>query len=315
MNLDFSNTNILVIGDIMLDKYFFGEVKRISPEAPVPVVNVTKEMSTLGGASNVANNIVSLGGNVCLCGAIGEDFHGSQLQKIADEKNIITNFIKTSHPTITKSRIIGERQQIVRLDFEEKIVINQEIENKYFIELKTLINKADLVVISDYAKGLITPSLCSMIISYCKENSKKVVIDPKGKDWNKYKGAWIITPNVKELGEISDEEIHNTDFDINNSAKTILSKYELEQLLVTRSEKGMSLCSRNEAIHIPTHSQEVFDVSGAGDTVVATLSLAIAKGFDIKEAIHVANVASGVVIKKMGTASLNVNELEEALKK
>lgn len=314
MNLDFSNTNILVIGDIMLDKYFFGQVKRISPEAPVPVVNVTKEESTLGGASNVANNIVSLGGNVCLCGAIGEDLHGRELIKIAEEKNIITNLIKTAHPTITKSRIIGERQQIVRLDFEEKLSIASNTEKEYLKDMIPLIDKADLVVISDYAKGFITPTLCSNIISHCKETNKKVVIDPKGKDWNKYKGAWIITPNVKELSEISEEEVDNSDFDITKSAKTVLHRYELEQLLVTRSEKGMSLCSHKEATHIPTHSEEVFDVSGAGDTVVATLSLAIALGIDVKKAIHIANVASGVVIKKMGTASLTINELQEALK-
>jgi len=314
MNLDFSNTNILVIGDIMLDKYFFGKVKRISPEAPVPVVNVTKETSTLGGASNVANNIVSLGGNVCLCGAIGEDIHGQELKNIADEKNIITNFIKTAHPTITKSRIIGERQQIVRLDFEEKLSIDEDTENKYFLDLKRMIDKSDLVIISDYAKGFITPTLCKKIIAHCKTSDKKVIIDPKGKDWNKYKGAWIITPNVKEVSEVSEEEVNNTDFDITKAAKTIIHRYELDQLLVTRSEKGMSLCSSKESTHIPTHSEEVFDVSGAGDTVVAALSLAIAQNIDIKDAIHIANVASGVVIKKMGTASLNINELKEALK-
>jgi D-beta-D-heptose 7-phosphate kinase/D-beta-D-heptose 1-phosphate adenosyltransferase len=314
MNLDFSNTNILVIGDVMLDKYFFGKVKRISPEAPVPVVNVTKEVSTLGGASNVANNIVSLGGNVCLCGAIGEDTHGKELQKIAEEKNIITNFIRTIYPTITKSRIIGERQQIVRLDFEDKISLDNKTEEEYFSNLIPLIDKADLVVVSDYAKGFISNNLCTKIITYCCDIDKKVIIDPKGKDWNKYKGAWIITPNVNELADISEEEISNTDFDINKSAKTILHKYNLEQLLVTRSEKGMSLCSTENSIHIPTHSEEVFDVSGAGDTVVATLSLAIAQGINIKEAIHIANVASGVVIKKMGTASLSIGELKEALK-
>lgn len=314
MNLDFSNTNILVIGDVMLDKYYFGTVKRISPEAPVPVVNVTKEISTLGGASNVANNIVSLGGNVCLCGAIGADIHGQELIKLADDKNIITNFITTENPTTTKSRIIGERQQIVRLDFETMSNIDSVTEDNYIKELKHLIDKSDLVVISDYAKGFVTPSLCKEIIDYCNTNNKKTIIDPKGKDWNKYKGAWIITPNVKEISEVSDEDVNNNDFEISKAAKTIIHKYNLEQLLVTRSEKGMSLCSVNESTHIPTHSEEVFDVSGAGDTVVAALSLAISIGIDIKEAIHIANVASGVVIKKMGTASLSVNELRNALK-
>lgn len=314
MQLSFENTNILVIGDIMLDKYYFGSVKRISPEAPVPVVNVNREEMTLGGASNVANNIITMGGNVCLCGSIGEDFHGKELKRLADDKNIITNLIKTEHPTITKTRIIGERQQIVRLDFEEKLKIEEEVIDNYFNSLSELIDKSDLVIISDYAKGFVSPYLCNKVLSYCNANDKKVIVDPKGRDWNKYKGAWLITPNVKELGDINGEEIDNTDFDIVRAAKHVQYKYNIEQLLITRSEKGMSLCSDSKAIHIPTHSEEVFDVSGAGDTVVAALSLAIAAGHNIEEAIHISNVAAGVVIKKMGTASLTVNELNEALK-
>ncbi len=314
MKLSFKDTNILVIGDIMLDKYYYGSVKRISPEAPVPVVNVKKEEMTLGGASNVANNIITLGGNVCLCGSIGEDFHGKELKRLADNKNIITNFITTDQPTITKTRIIGERQQIVRLDFEEKIRIEEEIIDNYFNDLTSLIDKSDIVVISDYAKGFISPYFCKKIISYCNSKEIKVIVDPKGRDWKKYMGAWLITPNVKELGDISGEELDNTDFDITKAAKHIQFKYNIEQLLITRSDKGMSLCSNNGAIHIPTHSEEVFDVSGAGDTVVAALALSVAAGLKLEEAIHISNVAAGVVIKKMGTASLTVNELNEALR-
>jgi len=278
MQLSFKDTNILVIGDIMLDKYYYGSVKRISPEAPVPVVNVKKEEMTLGGASNVANNIITLGGNVCLCGSIGEDFHGKELKRLADRKNIITNFIKTEHPTITKTRIIGERQQIVRLDFEEKLKIEEEIIDNYFNDLTSLIDKSDIVIISDYAKGFISPYFCRKILSYCTTKEIKVIVDPKGRDWEKYMGAWLITPNVKELGDINGEEVENTDFDITRAAKHIQFKYNIEQLLITRSDKGMSLCSIDSAIHIPTHSEEVFDVSGAGDTVVAALALAIASG-------------------------------------
>ena len=314
MKLSFKDTNILVIGDIMLDKYYYGSVKRISPEAPVPVVNVKKEEMTLGGASNVANNIITLGGNVCLCGSIGEDFHGKELKRLADNKNIITNFITTDQPTITKTRIIGERQQIVRLDFEEKIKIEEEIIDNYFNDLTSLIDKSDIVVISDYAKGFISPYFCKKIISYCNSKEIKVIVDPKGRDWEKYMGAWLITPNVKELGDINGEELDNTDFDITKAAKHIQFKYNIEQLLITRSDKGMSLCSNNGAIHIPTHSEEVFDVSGAGDTVVAALALSVAAGHKLEEAIHISNVAAGVVIKKMGTASLTVNELNEALR-
>lgn len=313
MQLSFENTNILVIGDIMLDKYYYGSVKRISPEAPVPVVNVNKEEMTLGGASNVANNIITLGGNVCLCGAIGEDFHGKELKRLADDKNIITNLIKTDHPTITKTRIIGERQQIVRLDFEEKLKIEEEIIDNYFNDIAKLIDRSDIVIISDYAKGFMSPYFSRKIISYCNSKEIKVIVDPKGRDWEKYNGAWLITPNVKELGDINGEEIENTDFDITKAAKHIQYKYNIEQLLITRSEKGMSLCSVDKSIHIPTHSEEVFDVSGAGDTVVAALALSIAAGNTLEDAIHISNVAAGVVIKKMGTASLTVNELNEAL--
>lgn len=313
MQLSFKDTNILVIGDIMLDKYYYGSVKRISPEAPVPVVNVNKEEMTLGGASNVANNIITLGGNVCLCGSIGEDFHGKELKRLADDKNIITNLIKTDYPTITKTRIIGERQQIVRLDFEEKLKIEEEIIDSYFKGITPLIDKSDIVIISDYAKGFISPYFCRKILSYCNSKGIKVIVDPKGRDWNKYMGAWLITPNVKELGDINGEELENTDFDITKAAKHIQYKYNIEQLLITRSEKGMSLCSESDSIHIPTHSEEVFDVSGAGDTVVAALALSVASGHKLEDAIHISNVAAGVVIKKMGTASLTINELNQAL--
>lgn len=314
MNLDFSKLNILVIGDIMLDKYFFGKVKRISPEAPVPVVNVTKQFSTLGGASNVANNIVSLGANVCLCGLVGKDLHADELLEITKAKGIETELISTNSPTITKSRIIGEKQQIVRLDFEEKLSISEEEELIFIEKLKERISKSDIIIISDYAKGLITESLCSKIIEYSNSINKKVVIDPKGKDWNKYKGSWIITPNVKELSDICDQEIDNEDSIISEAAIETINKYNLTQLLVTRSEKGMSLFNSKESTHIPTHSEEVFDVSGAGDTVVATLSLATALGIDTKEAIHLANIASGLVIKKMGTATISIQELNANLK-
>lgn len=313
MAISLNNTNILVIGDIMLDKYYFGSVKRISPEAPVPVVNVNREQTTLGGASNVANNIISLGGTSVLCGAVGNDSHGEELKRLCKEKNIATHFTETKFPTITKTRIIGERQQIVRLDFEEKINLDERDMQKYADTLMPLIDKSDIVVISDYAKGFISPNLCKTIIEYCNNNGTKIIIDPKGKDWDKYKEAWLITPNVKELGDISGREVDNTNEDISEAAEYIREKYNIKQLLVTRSDKGMSLFSKDCTIHIPTHSEEVFDVSGAGDTVVAALSMTIAAGYDLKDAIHIANAAAGVVIKKTGTASLTIDELNKSL--
>lgn len=310
MKLNFSDTKVLIAGDVMLDKYYFGSVERISPEAPVPIVNIKKEESRLGGASNVANNISSLGGQVMLCGAVGHDFFGKEIERMAKKKNITTSFIKTPQPTITKARIIGGKQQIVRLDYEEGIVLSQEDQE----EVKNCIAKAlpgyQILVISDYGKGFISEELCIALIAEAKAQHKTVVVDPKGKNWKKYTGADIITPNVKELSDIVGYPVSNTDTTIEEAALEVIRHNNLCALLVTRSEKGMSLISRTQSVHIPTHSEEVFDVSGAGDTVVATLSLCIANGMDIKESMRIANIAAGVVVKKIGTATLTIDELK-----
>lgn len=314
-NLDFTRCKILIIGDIMLDKYYFGKVERISPEAPVPVVNIKKEETRLGGASNVAHNITSLGGQVLLYGAVGHDFFGKEIERMARQKNIVPAFIKNNFPTITKARIIGGKQQIVRLDFEEKMSLSEAEEEKIKRNIATVLNQYDILIISDYGKGLISESLCQFLIGQAHENQLRVIIDPKGKNWNKYTGAGLITPNVKELSDIAGYSVDNEDAAIEKAAREVIERYRLTSLLVTRSERGMSLVTPEKSIHLPTHSEEVFDVSGAGDTVVATLSICLANGMEIPEAMQIANVAAGIVVKKIGTATLSCEELRESLKK
>ncbi|MCM1030456.1 MAG: D-glycero-beta-D-manno-heptose-7-phosphate kinase [Oscillibacter sp.] len=313
-NLDFTNCKVLIVGDIMLDKYYFGKVERISPEAPVPVVNIKKEETRLGGASNVAHNISSLGGQVLLYGAIGHDFFGKEIERMARQKNIGTVLVKNSFPTITKARIIGGKQQIVRLDFEEKISLSPKEEEALKESIAAVLGQYDILIVSDYGKGLISESLCQFLITLARENQLPVIIDPKGKNWNKYTGAALITPNVKELSDIVGYSVDNEDSAIEAAARDILGLYHLTSLLVTRSEKGMSLITPGESIHIPTHAEEVFDVSGAGDTVIATLSICLANGMNIQEAMQVANVAAGIVVKKIGTATLSCEELRKNLK-
>lgn len=307
--LDFSDSKILIVGDVMLDKYYFGCVERISPEAPVPIVNILKEESRLGGAANVANNIASLGGHTLLCGTIGHDFFGKEIERISRQKNIRTVLLKTLCPTITKARIIGGKQQIVRVDYEDKAAISSTNKRLLKETIHASLPEYDILVISDYGKGLISEEVCHFLIRQARKADKKVIIDPKGKNWKKYSGANLVTPNVKELSDIVGYTVPNTDRAIEKAAREAIEANDLASLLVTRSEKGMSLISNMPPIHIPTHSEEVFDVSGAGDTVVATLSICLAKGMDIAEAMKTANIAAGVVVKKIGTATLTIDEL------
>ena len=313
MRPNFSNSKILIIGDVMLDKYYFGSVERISPEAPVPIVNISKAESRLGGAANVANNIASLGGQTLLCGVIGHDFLGKEIERITRQKNIRTVLLRILSPTITKARIIGGKQQIVRVDYADK----SEPKNDDLRSLKeaifTHLPDYDILVVSDYGKGLISEEFCSYLIRSARKAGKKIIVDPKGKNWKKYSGADIVTPNVKELSDIIGYPVPNTDRAIEKAAREIIEANQLTSLLVTRSDKGMSLISNMAPIHIPTHSEEVFDVSGAGDTVIATLSICLAAGYTIAEAMKTANVAAGIVVKKIGTATLTIDELAQNL--
>ena len=312
--LDFTKASILVVGDLMLDKYYFGSVNRISPEAPVPVVKVNFSKYTLGGAGNVVNNIVNLNAKVNVAGIIGKDQNGKILRELLEEKKVDYYLLERDLPTITKVRIIGGHQQIVRIDFEEIVFLNEEELKQIKQYIMSVIDRVNCLVISDYGKGVISPELSQFIIREAQKRFLSVVVDPKGKDWTKYKGATVITPNIKELSDVLNIDVKNEDDEVEKYGREVRGKYNLKYLLVTRSEKGMSLITEEKVYHIRSEAKEVYDVSGAGDTVVATLATAMGAGFDILEAVKLANTAAGIVVSKIGTAPITLEELKKVLK-
>jgi len=308
---DFSGAKVLIVGDVMLDRYHFGNVSRISPEAPVPVVNVKKMSQTLGGAGNVASNISNLQAGACVVASCGKDTDAQSLRSMLDDLNVSYSFVETENPTTTKLRVIGDKQQIVRLDFEELTLMREKLAEKAVKAVKAEIASCSAVVISDYGKGFCTFEVCDEVIRLAKKQNIPVIIDPKGADWRKYAGATTVTPNVKELSEAVGRPVENIDEEVVLAAREIIEKIRLDYLVVTRSEKGISVIWKNEYMHIPTEAREVFDVSGAGDTVVASLALCLSKGSDIGEAVKVANKAAGIVVSKVGTAPVLLSELNE----
>ena len=303
---EIQNCRVLVIGDAMLDKYYFGEVTRISPEAPVPINHVTKIKETLGGAANVAHNLALLGCQTFLIAHIGNDIHGETLSKKLIARGIdISGVIKTAQPTTTKIRVIGGAQQMLRLDFEDIADIDAE---KFMSNISARIPNVDAVIISDYGKGVCTENLCREIISLCKD--KIVVVDPKGSDWQKYSGANFITPNLKELNAVLPKKINNIDAEIESASRAVIEKFNLQGLLVTRSAAGLTLIDKKIS-HIKAKAQEVFDVSGAGDTVIAVFTLGLAGKLSSETAAYLANVAAGVVVAKVGTYAVSREELLE----
>lgn len=305
---------ILVVGDVMLDKYYFGEVTRISPEAPVPINKVVEVKETLGGAANVAHNLALLGCKTFLVSRIGKENHGETLLKKLNARNIDSSgILQTDKPTTTKIRIISGHQQMLRLDFEDTSEFNDEEEKIFLTNFSARLPKADAVIISDYGKGICTEKICEKIISCCRDEKKIVVTDPKGNDWKKYSGANFITPNLNELNLILPKKIPNSDFEIETSARQVIKKFNLSGLVVTRSAKGLTLIDGEKISHIKAKAQEVFDVSGAGDTVISVFTLALAGGVDSARAAYLANVAAGVVVAKVGTYAVDSSELLRAL--
>lgn len=310
----FKDAKVLVIGDLIMDHFIWGKVKRISPEAPVPVVEVTTESLLLGGSANVVNNIVSLGGKSLITGVVGRDDDGKKLVRALGEKGIPTEGIIADHkrPTTIKTRIIAHSQQVVRFDREKRDKIESESAAKVIGYIKKAVRSADLVVISDYAKGLITEALVSETNELCKKLGKPVAVDPKVEHFDYYKGVTIVTPNNLEASQASGVEI-DSETSLHRAGEVLFNKLGCEALLITRGENGMSLFEPGSDTHIPTVAKEVFDVSGAGDTVIATLALALATGASFREAAVLANFAAGVVVGKVGTATLSPSELKEAV--
>jgi len=300
-----------VIGDIMLDEYIMGKVTRISPEAPVPIVEMEQEFSVLGGAGNVANNIKSLGGEVILFGVIGNDEGGKKILNLLRERKIMEELIiDENRPTTTKTRIIALNQQVVRVDREKKESISQEIEEKIIKSLENKIKNLDGIVISDYLKGVLTFSLTQKIIRLAKKEGKFIIVDPKGRDYSKYLGATLITPNEKEaqIATNSDEN-----FNIKEIAEKLFDIVKGDGVLITRGEKGMFLYQAESQVFIPALASQVRDVTGAGDTVVATLALALSGGANLLEASILSNLSASITVRKLGTAVVTPEELKQIL--
>ena len=304
--------HVAVIGDIMLDKYISGQVSRISPEAPVPVNLVRTERSVLGGAANTAHNLAALGCHVYIAGVTGADDSGSEVSALLSDAQVDKSgvFTLAEYKTTTKVRILGARQQMMRLDFEEPCRAGSVIEQKIFSWVQNLAGQhMDSIVISDYGKGLITPSLAQQIITYARERGIPVLVDPKGSNWDKYDSAYAITPNLKELSDCVGYAVPNEDGAVEEAGRAVLEKYHLDNLLVTRSEKGISSVQNDRVTHCPAKAQDVFDVSGAGDTVMAVLAAAVGSGLDTETILNLANTAAGISVSRVGTYSVKREEV------
>lgn len=310
MNLpDFSSARVLVVGDVMLDRYWNGPVSRISPEAPVPVCRVVSEDIRLGGAGNVALNVSSLGARSTLLGLVGDDDISNNIEQLLHTHKVLSKLQHVPKSrTITKLRIISRNQQLIRLDFDDDFPnwSKPDLESAFHTNLPD----CDVVLLSDYAKG--TLRSCSSLIDAARVAGKEVVVDPKSADFRRYKGATLITPNFSEFEAVVGH--CDSESDIENRAVSLRDELMMDAILITRGERGMSLFARGHlALHLPTRAQEVFDVTGAGDTVIATLTSAIAAGASLQDAALFANVAAGVVVAKLGTASVSSTELQRQL--
>jgi D-beta-D-heptose 7-phosphate kinase/D-beta-D-heptose 1-phosphate adenosyltransferase len=311
----FPQASVLVVGDLILDHYVMGKVSRISPEAPVPVVHVESETLRLGGAANVFNNILALGGKADLCGAIGADESGRLLMKELGAKRSGRGGIVIDHdrPTTRKSRVIAHNQQIVRYDIEGRHELKVTLQRRILRYLESRLRELSCVVVSDYAKGVVSASLMSEITRLAALRRVPVIVDPKVEHFGYYKGVTVITPNHLEATQASG--LHGDDDQtINEAGAMIRQRLGCQSVLITRGEKGMSLYEGDGASwHLPTQARQVYDVTGAGDTVIGTLALALSAGASIKHGAMLANHAAGIVVGMVGTATVSPEQLSEAL--
>ena len=305
---DFSRVRVLVVGDVMLDRYWFGNVNRISPEAPVPVVHVQRTEERPGGAANVARNITALEGDATLLAVVGEDEAAASLERLLAADKVKSSLHRDPElSTTVKLRVIGQHQQLLRIDFERPP--SHEALSAKLDEYDRLVDAADAVVLSDYGKGGLEH--VQKMIARARARRKPVLVDPKGDDYSRYRGATLLTPNRSEFREVAGRWSDKADFA--RRAQKLRIDLDLEALIVTRSEEGMSLFTAKESHHEATQAREVFDVSGAGDTVIGVLSLMVASGADLHSAMRVANQAAGIVVGKLGTAVVHRDELAASL--
>jgi rfaE bifunctional protein kinase chain/domain len=301
----FAKTKLLVVGDVMLDRYWFGDSDRISPEAPVPVVQVSKVDERLGGAANVARNVAALGANTTILGVVGEDEAGNRIGELLRQSGVNSQLeVDPKVPTTVKLRVIARQQQLIRLDFEE--TPSQTALEQKLARFEKALGTADVLVLSDYGKGAL--SQVAAMIEYARAQNKVILVDPKGEDYEKYRGATLITPNRSELRQVvgrwADEN------DLTQRAQELRRSLGIQALLLTRSEEGMSLFTDQGVSHVRAEAREVFDVSGAGDTVIATLAVALAAQWPLDRAMALANRAGGIVVGKLGTATVTSEELQ-----
>ncbi len=314
MDSETKPVNILVIGDLILDEYIWGTCERISPEAPVPVINVNKISHMLGGAGNVIKNLIALDANVKILGVIGNDATGQVIKNLFREVNVDTDnlIVEADRLTTKKTRVLAVKQQIVRYDNESTHDITAETQLKLVNNLLASINDTDLILISDYNKGLLTEDFLQEIIGLANKFNVKTIVDPKGRSYGKYRGAYLLKPNKKEAELATDKKISNEQ-SLSEVGMQLKNNLSLNYVVITLSEDGMAIFG-DHYTKIPTKAQEIFDVTGAGDTVLACLGYCTAKGYVIEKACEFANHAAAIVVSKIGTATATLNEINNHIR-
>jgi D-glycero-beta-D-manno-heptose-7-phosphate kinase len=312
----FSDTTVLVLGDIIMDEYIWGEVSRISPEAPVPVVEVRQETKMLGGAANVVNNIVALGGRAILCGVVGHDNTGEEIIRKVEDLNLPTGGIIriSGRPTTIKTRIVAQSQQVVRFDRESRNPVGKENVSKLLSYIEREKDGFQAVLVSDYDKGVVSPKLMEGVKAICRSSGVILGVDPKPNHFDYYRGIDVITPNHHEAGEFCRTRIVDQD-GLVRVGTDMLKKLACRSVLITQGKDGMTLFERNgEILHIPTVARKVFDVTGAGDTVIGAFCLGLGAGMDLKSAASIANFAAGIVVGEVGTSTVKAHDLKQVIR-
>lgn len=313
----FSKVKVLVVGDLMLDRYWWGTVSRISPEAPVPIVRLKNSTFAAGGAANVAANVAGLGAEAFLVGLVGTDEEAKQFSEVLLQANVSADYLifSENRPTTVKTRIIAHSQQVLRIDQEENNELSEQESVNYLQIISELINKTDIIILSDYAKGFLTEIILSSLITLAKEKDKPVLVDPKGKNYRKYAGATLLTPNKKEAAEACNIDEDQKEL-VETAGNKLISELNLSSLLITQGEDGMTLLQvGQEPVNLKASARKIFDVTGAGDTVIATLGVALGAGNSLEKSAEIANIAAGLVVEQVGTTAIKFTELEKALTK
>ncbi len=310
----FSRASVLVVGDAMLDRYVYGEVARVSPEAPVPILTVTREVAMPGGAGNVVRNLVALSASAAFVSVVGDDQAGSDLTGLIGGQERVEPWllVQNGRTTTLKTRYIAQGQHLIRADREETLALPEKLSERLVRIALDAMAATSVTVLSDYRKGVLSAAVCAALIQGAQKLGRKIIVDPKGRDYARYRGADVLTPNRKELAEATDMPVES-EAEIVAAAQELLSRYAFGAVLVTRSEDGMSLITPEEVRHYPGEAREVFDVSGAGDTVVATLAAALAAEVKLEDAARLANIAAGIVVGKVGTAVARPSDILAAI--